>query len=206
MIETTVSIDARALEKVLSRLSHAATVKVIYSGLTKSAREAKSLVTEALYNTYNLKKKDLKSYSRTKLPSRGDLSNPESSVTVLGGAIPISRFNPKQTRVGVGVKVMRNRGREVIPSAFLAPLKGRVQPAIRTRKIKGAARKYVVSPSMRAPFRPEGGGELPINRFMADPPSMVIASVVDRISTKAADEGAKTMYELIEQLLETGRG
>ena len=206
MIETTVTIDARALERVLSRLSHEGTVKVVYAGLVASARSARSLVTEALYNTYNLKKKDIKSYSRLKFPSRGDLSNPESSVTVQGGAIPISRFNPKQTKAGVGVKVMRNRGREVIPSAFLAPLQGRVQPAIRTRKIKGAARKYVVSPSMRAPFRPDGGGELPINRFMADPPSIVISSVVDRIATKAADQGAAKMFEMVERLLDRGRG
>lgn len=197
-----IKIDSRALDKVLSSLSQKTTLNVIREGLTVAARSAKKKSVDDIYETYNLKKKDIAVMTRIKRPTEADLT---SSVTIGANPIAITKFKPTQKKAGISVRVFRGGGREVIQSAFLTPIKGKEQPMIRTRAIKGDAKRYVMFPSSMPTHRNKKGGELPINRLLADPVSEVIRPSADSIAARAAGDAAVKMFERVETILDKGK-
>lgn len=201
-MDVKIKIDTRALEKVLGSLSPKNTRKVMRKGLKVAAKSAKKQSVKVISDEYNLKKKDVAVGVRVKEPrgSNGDYS----SVTLTPIPIGLERFKPRQVKKGLSVKVSRKRGKETLPHAFNAKVKGKSLSFVRTRAITTATSKYVIYPSKKSTRRSKTGSELPINRLLADPASEIVRPQADKIGQTAADEAAIQMIVDTENLLDRG--
>lgn len=151
---------------------------------------------------YRLKKKNLAVLARVKGP---DNLGTKATLTIKPEPIGLEKFKPRQTKTGLSVKVTRGGGTERIPHAFLQKVKGgKTQAFVRTRVIPAVAKKYVYRPAKKSPFRSKRGGELPINRLLADPASEVVRPQAEEIGNKAGQEASVAIMVRIERLLDLG--
>lgn len=202
-MQVKISIDAKAVQRILGSLNLKAARQTMRLGLQKAARKAKRDAVALMYKHYNLKKKEFSVITRVKGP---DANGENASVTIKPEPIGIERFKAKQTKVGVRAKIRRGGGNEVLPHAFLQEKKGKKQAFVRTKLLGTATGRYVIKPSKKKPFRSPKGSELPINRLLADPASEVVRPRVDEIARSAAQEATLHMLLRVERLLDRGRG
>lgn len=202
-MDVEIKINAKALEKVISRLHPRALDKVLRKTLTVAAKTAHRSTVKEIGGEYNLPRKRIAVGVRTRYPSA---LNPESSVTVRPQPIGLEQFRARQIKRGVKVKVSKRRGAETLPHTFKAPIQGKEKVLVRTRKLTPATKQYVLFPSKQQPKRGKSGGELPINRLFADPTTEVVRPKAQRIGQEAADTATVHMVVMAERLIDKGQG
>lgn len=201
-MDVKIKIDDKTLQKVLGSLNPKATRKVLNKALSVAASKARKASLRLIQKEFALKTKDINGIIRMSRPRMGE----SSSVTIQSHPVGLDKFSPSQSKAGLTAKVKASGGSVTIPSAFLKEIKGKRLAFVRTSKVSKAAAPFVKFPSKAQPHRSKGGGELPINRLLADPVSEVVAPHAQEIANTAAQEASVVMLVEVERLLDAGLG
>lgn len=108
--------ELQEVEDILAALAPDSRVRAIVRAMNRTAKGVRTDISREVRAKVNLKVKDMKDATTLWLANR---NRPGIRITVSGKRRRLMLFGARQTRTGVSVQVYKDRGRKIIPRAFV---------------------------------------------------------------------------------------
>lgn len=147
------------LEYIRKNYDPAIVDRAVSTAMSRTAMKARTAVSRLVRQTYNIKARSISTGVRLIRRKKGQIH--ERVLLYTGTAIPLNRFSPltkrvtsaRGPRVGVTVRVRKDRGRRLVTGGFLADVNG---PKVFVRrpgaaKVKPSKGRYAGTGILRQP-------------------------------------------------------